>query len=171
MMLRRVLVGKAHEYLLVITADTPRLVDRQLLLDGDVHTEMQERIGLARFRKIIALARRLGMFEKRMIFRVPQNHLHDELFHALKRASLAVRAPGAEKYFARLSAILPREHTQKVLARSLPGIQDLKINPLSSATFARPCAAKQAEHGGILVEVIDAIERADLAITIHADDG
>ena len=117
MMLRRVLVGKAREYLLVITADPPGLVDRQLLLDGDVHAEMQERIGLARFRKIIALARRLGMFEKSMIFGVPQDHLHDEFFHALQRLSLAVRAPGAEKYLACLCSILTEKHSLEFLSK------------------------------------------------------
>src|SRR3990172_8761934 len=128
MMLRRVLVGKAHEYLPVIPADTPRLVDRQLLLDGDVHAEMQERIGrcrrpasrgirtslygsLIRFLEKIALARRLGMFEKRMIFGVPQDHLRDELFHALQRTPFAVRAPGAGKYLACLCSILTEEHS------------------------------------------------------------
>ncbi len=81
-----------------------------------MHAEMQKRIGIARFRKIIALARGLGLLENRVIFGMSQEYLHNQFFHAFKRATFSMRAPGAKKYLTCLPAVLAGQHRQATAA-------------------------------------------------------
>ena len=118
--LNGVLVRMPAQKFLINPANAGWLINGQLLYDGDMHAEMKEGIGFTRLWKIIAFARDLGLFQRGMIFGMPQQHLHDQFFHAFERSSFAVRVPRAEKNLARLSAILANEHRQAVAALNSP---------------------------------------------------
>ncbi len=89
-----------------------------------MHAEVEEGIGLARFRKVIAFTRRFRFIEQGMVFGMAQGHLHDQFFHALERPSFAVCLPGAKENLARLSTILSAVQGQTALALNRPRIAE-----------------------------------------------
>lgn len=75
--------------------DATRLIECELFLDGDVHAEVQERVG--RFRGVIPVSGARGIFEQGVIFRVPERHRHDQRFDTFERSVFAAPPPGTEE--------------------------------------------------------------------------
>ena len=102
-------IGQPREQPLVMRADTARLVERELFLDGDVHAEVQERIG--RFRGHLRVPgevkSRLRLrpapdLQQRVVFRVPERHRHDQRLDAFERQVFSMPAAQARKNTSRV---------------------------------------------------------------------
>ena len=72
---RRVLVAARGADPLEMGANARRLVDRELLGDGEVQRQVQERIDLAALRLPVAIEMALRRFEDRVVFRVERDQL------------------------------------------------------------------------------------------------
>ena len=110
--LGRMLIRELFKQFPIITADAFRLIDRQLLLDGNMHTQVQKRVGLTRIRRVIPVKRRYWCVEQRVIFRMTQGDLDYKLFHALELPAFTMGTPGAKENLACFPAIPAAEHGQ-----------------------------------------------------------
>jgi hypothetical protein len=85
--------------------DAGRPISRHLLADRKVQSHVQERVGLARLRRVVTVERIL-VLEQRRVFRVQGNHAHDLVLDRFDRARLAVLAPGFDVHASQRRAVL-----------------------------------------------------------------
>ena len=78
-----------------------RLVDGNLLLNGQVHHQVQEWIGRTLFRQVILLLMLLRIFQHRKIFGMLANELRHQVFERREQFLGAVFSPGLEQEVAR----------------------------------------------------------------------
>ena len=95
-------IGQPREQPLVMRADTARLVERELFLDGDVHTHVQERVRLATLREVVPVPGPRRMLQQRVVFRVPERHRHDQRLDAFERQVFAMPGCQARKNTSRV---------------------------------------------------------------------
>lgn len=82
--------------------DAARLVDRQLLADRQMQAQVQEGVGFAGIRQIIALGIAFRIIENGVVFGVLLHQVERDGFEVGQRLPFAIFLPGIEEEAARL---------------------------------------------------------------------
>src|SRR5690606_9937057 len=93
----RIVLALARAQALVLRPYAGRLIDRQLLLDREVQAQVQERIDLAAFRRIVAIAMTFGRGDDRLIFGMVEQDLQRHGLEPGQRLPGAILTPGLEE--------------------------------------------------------------------------
>ena len=94
---RRVLVAARGPDPVELGTNARRLIDRELLGDGEVQRQVQERIGLAALRLPVAIEMSLGRLDDRVVFRMERDQLRRRLLERRERLARAKLRPGADQ--------------------------------------------------------------------------
>ena len=97
-----VFISASFQQTVKTLAYTHRLIDRELLLDGDMHTHMQKRIGIPHFWRVILVAITFNIIEYSVVFRVQQDYPQRHILHPREHFPMAVLMPGIEEELASL---------------------------------------------------------------------
>ena len=95
-MLRIVLRVELPRQAREMCAYTRRLANGNLLLDGEVHHQVQERIGRAVLRQVVLILVAFRVFQRGVIFRVFGDELRGEVFQRREQFTGPAFAPGLE---------------------------------------------------------------------------
>lgn len=95
-----------------VCTDAGWTVDGQLLLDGDMHGHVQERIRFTQFRSPVPVGAGVWLVEQWLVFGMAQGDSDHQPLDTLQLPSCPMLLPGIEEHLAQLAPVLPEEHVR-----------------------------------------------------------